>query len=104
MPKYDKKAVIRQMQFQALTNIVLKLLAREFSLSENAEQMAREWLNLVEIEGDVSAFEGVPPEWSDFAAQEQRDSGVRVILLARALATGEPSDPKDYQKNWRIGP
>ncbi len=104
MATYDKERVIEQVRLSALSSIVTKLLAREFVLSENPEGMAREWLNLIELESDFAGFEGVPPEWSDFAAQEQRDSEVRLALRARAHATGALYNPDDFQKSWRIDP
>ena len=102
VPTYDKERVIEQMRVSAVSSIVTKLLAREFALSENPEGMAREWLNLIELESDLAGFEGIPPEWSDFAAQEQRDSEVRLALRARAHATGALYNPDDFQKSWRI--
>ncbi len=70
MAGFDPEALNQQMQVAALSLLVTKLMAREFSLSGNPEDMAREWLNLTEIEADDLAIEGVPPEWSDNAAQE----------------------------------
>ena len=39
-----KEATLRHVQFLALNLIVTKLLAREFALSANANEMADEWL------------------------------------------------------------
>ena len=40
-----KEATLRHVQFLALNLIVTKLLAREFALSANANEMADEWLS-----------------------------------------------------------
>ncbi len=99
-----KEVTLRHVQFLALGFIVTKLLAREFALSANANEMAAEWLNLTELESEEITFPSLPPEWSDIAAQEYRDSAIRIVLRARALATKEPFDPDAYLQNWRLSP
>ena len=99
-----KEATLRQVQFLALGYIIEMLLAREFSLSANTNEMAAEWLNLTELASEKMTFPDLPPEWSDVAAQEYRDSAIRHILRARALATGESFDPDAYLQNWRLSP
>lgn len=99
-----KEATLRRVLFFAFADIVIKLLTREFALSANANEMAAEWLNLTELETEKMTFPDLPPEWSDVAAQEYRDSEIRHILRARALATGEPFDPDAYSQNWRLSP
>ncbi len=99
-----KEATLRHVQFLALNLIVTKLLAREFALSANANEMAAEWLNLTELESERITFPDLPPEWSDIAAQEYRDSAIRIVLRARAFATGEPLDPNAYSRDWRLNP
>jgi hypothetical protein len=49
-------------------------------------------------------FDGLDPSLSDLAASEYRDTLIRLVLRARALATGEPIDPDAYRKDWRKGP
>ena len=99
-----KEATLRHVQFLALADLVIKLLAREFALSANANEMAAEWLNLTELVSEKMTFPDLPPEWSDIAAQEYRDSAIRHILRSRALATEEPFDPDAYLQNWRLSP
>ena len=99
---YDLEEVTRRVQVQALSMAVTKLLARHLASGGNTEEAARQWLNLTELESDEMKFEGLPPEWSDLAAQEYRDSAIRLGLRARALATGQPLDPEDFQKSWRL--
>ena len=99
-----KEATLRHVQFLALNLIVTKLLAREFALSANANELAADWLNLTELESEGMTFPDLLPEWSDIAAQEYRDSAIRLVLRARALATGEPHDPNAYERNWRSNP
>ena len=99
-----KEATLRYVQFLALGDIVIKLLAREFALSADANEMAAEWLNLTELVSEKMTFPDLPPEWSDIAAQEYRDSAIRHIRRARALATGEPFDPEAYVQSWRLSP
>ena len=104
MAEDAKEATLRHVQFLALSQMVISLLAREFARSDNANEMAAEWLNLTELASEKMAFPELPPEWSDIAAQELRDSEIRYILRARALATGEPFDPNAYSQNWRLSP
>ncbi len=99
-----KEKMLRQVQFMALHYIVEMLLAREFKLSADAKEMAAEWLNFTELHSEGMTFPDEPPELSDIAAQEYRDSAIRIVLRARALATGEPHDPNAYRRNWRLNP
>ena len=101
---FDHERVTAQMQVNALSVAVMKLLARHFATGDDPEEVARQWLNLTEIESDNMAFEGIPAEWSDHASQLYRESAVKLALQARALATGARYDPDDFQKSWRIDP
>ena len=101
MSNDKQERMLRHVQFMALANIVTMLLAREIALSKDAQGMADEWLNLIERTSDEMTFPYVDPAWSDLAAQEFRDSSIRLVLRARALATGERFDPDAYQRSWR---
>jgi predicted Ser/Thr protein kinase len=82
-----------------LLSLVLK---QQFQASGDPDKASRELLDLCEQLGGQTTFEGVDPALSDHAAQEFRDTLIRLVLRARSLATGEPVDPDAYRKGWHI--
>ena len=89
------------MKFMALQRVVESLLMHEFTLSTNLTTVADEWLRWAEKNAATLPFEeifrSVSPEQNAVARREYRDSLVRLIHRARALATGEPFDPERFR-------
>ena len=93
-----REKMLRFVQFQALGTLVEWLLTAHFAKSGNPEQTADDMLLLAEKLSDQTTFPEAGAEWSDLAAQEYRDTLVRHIHRAKALATGTPFDPDAYRK------
>lgn len=93
MAEDPRERMLRHVQFLALGNIVLKLLAAEFQRSGKPAEKADEWLALADAVNARMTFPEVEPVRSDAAAQELRDFEAAMIRRARALATGERYDP-----------
>lgn len=93
-----QERMLQHVQFLALGQIVIMLLAEEFRRSELPKETADRWLQIAEGVSDLMTFPHADPVSSDVAAQEFRDSLVRHIHRARAIATGEPFDPDTYRR------
>jgi hypothetical protein len=101
MAAIDEEKMLRSVQMQALSMLVAYLLEHHFIATGRPDEASRETLDHFERLAAEMSFDDVHPAQSDLAAQELRDSLIRVILRARSLATGEPFDPKSFHKDWR---
>ncbi|MCB1885827.1 MAG: hypothetical protein KDG89_17880 [Geminicoccaceae bacterium] len=82
--------------------VVLLMVADHLKASGDAAAAAKHKLALVELLADAMSFPELgDPALSDLATQRLRDTAVRLLLRAEALATGGPFDPGRYQGSHR---
>lgn len=93
-----KDQMLRHVQITALGFLTEYLLADHLRRHPDPNQASEDLRVLLEAIGERMTFDGVSPEMSDVAAQEFRDTLVRHLERARALATGEPFDPESFQR------
>lgn len=98
MADSEEEQMLRSVQYQALCTLVEWMLTAHFSRTDNPASTADDMLLLAERLSDQMSYPDLGPEWSDLAAQEFRDTLVRHIHRAKALATGEPFDPDGFRK------
>jgi hypothetical protein len=88
-------------QLLALSTLLSQALARIFKLSGDPNGESKALLEQMDTVMSASTFPNWGPEESDLAAQDLRDEVVRIVLRARAFATGERYDPDSYKGDWR---
>lgn len=104
MAGVDQDGVLQHTHMLAMGVLIETLLEGHLRASGDADKASRTLLDRFERVSERMTFDGVHPTLSDHAAQEYRDTLIRHVLRARALATGEPLDPNAYRKDWRIDP
>lgn len=93
-----EEKMLRHVQSLAQGMLLEFLLSAHFKHSSDPIKAADDLLAIAEQISDQMTFPEAGPEWSDLAAQEFRDSLVRHIHRAKAVATGEPFDPTAFHK------
>jgi hypothetical protein len=88
----------QQMRVMAVQMLLTKLLVEVFRSDEQPSSAAKRWMADFERSAGLIAFPGEDPALSDFAAQELRDVGMRILRRAEAQATGAPYDPERFRK------
>lgn len=84
--------------------VVQFLLAQHFRSSPDPAKTSASFLAHCESVAEQMAFDHLDPAESDLAAQEFRDSLLRLALRAQAIATGQPFDPTAFERSYRSNP
>jgi hypothetical protein len=82
----------------AVQMLLTKLLVEVFRADKEPSSAAKRWIEDFERFAGRVAFPDQDPAASDFAAQELRDVGMRILRRAEAQATGAPYDPERFRK------